>query len=81
MRGWSSITIGVIGGPSSKDDPARGQFLSPDTLVPDAGLVLDDNRCRRWSVVKGGPGARTIPLAHTLVPDAGLVLDDNRYRK
>ncbi|MEZ4633594.1 MAG: RHS repeat-associated core domain-containing protein [Caldilineaceae bacterium] len=25
-------------------DPSLGQFLSPDTLVPDAGLVLDDNR-------------------------------------
>ena len=37
------MTIDVGGGLSSKDDPPLGQFLSPDTLVPDAGLVLDDN--------------------------------------
>jgi hypothetical protein len=79
------MTIGVGGGQSSKDAPALGQFLSPDTLVPDAGLVLDDNRCRQSSVVRrhrtDNPALGQFLSPDTLVPDAGLVLDDNRGRQ
>jgi hypothetical protein len=40
-RQFSTMEIrsSVVSGPSSV-------FTSADTIVPDAGLVLDDNRCR-----------------------------------
>ncbi len=42
-------------------DPSLGQFLSPDTLVPDAGLVLDYNR---YMYVRGNPLKYTDPTGH-----------------
>ncbi len=44
-----------------KGRPALGQFLSPDTLVPDAGLVLDYNR---YMYVRGNPLKYTDPSGH-----------------
>ncbi|MBI1294010.1 hypothetical protein GC175_03495, partial [bacterium] len=42
-------------------DPSIGQFLSPDTLVPDAGLVLDYNR---YMYVRGNPLKYSDPSGH-----------------
>ena len=42
-------------------DPSLGQFLSPDTLVPDAGQVLDYNR---YLYVRGNPLKYTDPTGH-----------------
>jgi RHS repeat-associated protein len=42
-------------------DPALGTFISPDTLVPDPGLVLDYNR---YMYVRGNPLRYTDPSGH-----------------
>jgi RHS repeat-associated protein len=42
-------------------DPALGTFISPDTLVPDPGLVLDYNR---YMYVRGNPLRYTDPTGH-----------------
>jgi RHS repeat-associated protein len=42
-------------------DPALGTFISPDTLVPDPGLVLDYNR---YMYVRGNPLRYTNPSGH-----------------
>jgi len=42
-------------------DPALGTFLSPDTLVPDAGRVIDYNR---FLYVRGNPLKYTDPSGH-----------------
>ena len=59
-------------------DPAPGQFLSPDTLVPDAGLVLDYNR---YMYVRGNPLKYTDPSGHIAVcfqggPDSWFKSED-----
>jgi RHS repeat-associated protein len=42
-------------------DPALGTFISPDTLVPDPGLVFDYNR---YMYVRGNPLRYTDPTGH-----------------
>ena len=42
-------------------DPALGQFVSPDTLVPDASRVLDYNR---YMYVRGNPLKYSDPSGH-----------------
>jgi RHS repeat-associated protein len=42
-------------------DPALGTFISPDTLVPDPGLVFDYNR---YMYVRGNPLRYTDPSGH-----------------
>jgi len=42
-------------------DPALGTFLSPDTLVPDAGRVIDYNR---FLYVRGNPLSYSDPSGH-----------------
>jgi RHS repeat-associated protein len=37
-------------------DPSLGTFISPDTLVPDAGVALDYNR---FMIVRGNPIRQT----------------------
>ena len=46
---------------SSAFDATLGQFLSPDTLVPDAGQVLDYNR---YLYARGNPLKYTDPTGH-----------------
>ena len=50
-------------------DPALGQFLSPDTLVPDAGLVLDYNR---YMYGRGNPLKYTDPSGHCPTKSNGV---------
>jgi pimeloyl-ACP methyl ester carboxylesterase len=45
-------------------DSALGQFLSPDTLVPDAGVLFDYNR---YMYVRGNPLKYTDPSGHVAV--------------
>ena len=42
-------------------DPALGTFVSPDTLVPDPGMVIDYNR---FLYVRGNPLGYTDPSGH-----------------
>jgi RHS repeat-associated protein len=42
-------------------DPQLGTFISPDTLVPDAGVVFDYNR---YMYVRGNPLKYTDPTGH-----------------
>jgi hypothetical protein len=42
-------------------DPTRGTFLSPDTLVPDAGVLFDYNR---FMYTRGNPLKYTDPTGH-----------------
>jgi RHS repeat-associated protein len=49
-------------------DSALGQFLSPDTVVPDAGVVLDYNR---YMYVRGNPLKYTDPTGHCAVLEDG----------
>ncbi len=51
--------IGLIA--KGYNGPTLGQFLSPDTLVPDAGQVLDYNR---YMYVRGNPLKSTDPTGH-----------------
>lgn len=46
-------------------DPALGTFLSPDTLVPDAGRVVDYNR---FLYVRGNPLKYSDPSGHCPAP-------------
>ena len=54
-------------------DPAIGHFISPDTIVPDPGNVLDYNR---YMYVRGSPLKYTDPSGHCPAPseDSGNVL-------
>ncbi|MEZ4661501.1 MAG: RHS repeat-associated core domain-containing protein [Caldilineaceae bacterium] len=54
-------------------DPVIGQFISPDTLVPDAGSVLDYNR---YLYVRGNPLNANDPSGHCPRPssDTGSVI-------
>jgi RHS repeat-associated protein len=45
-------------------DPVTGQFVSPDTLVPDATNLFDYNRCM---YVRGNPLKYTNPTGHCTV--------------
>jgi hypothetical protein len=47
-------------------DSARGTFLSPDTLVPDAGVLFDYNR---YMYVRGNPLKYTDPTGHFVEDD------------
>ena len=49
-------------------DPALGTFLSPDTLVPDAGAVVDYNR---FLYAQGNPLKYADPNGHCAVLDDG----------
>jgi RHS repeat-associated protein len=49
-------------------DPALGTFISPDTLVPDPGLVFDYNR---YMYVRGNPLKYRDPSGHCAVLDDG----------
>ena len=44
-------------------DPALGTFVSPDSLVPDPGMVIDYNR---FLYVRGNPIGYTDPFGHDL---------------
>ena len=48
-------------------DPSLGQFISPDTIVPDPAMVIDYNR---YAYVRGNPLRRSDPSGH--VPCEGM---------
>ncbi len=45
-------------------DPALGQFLSPDPLVPDPAFLLDHNR---YLYARGNPLKYTDPSGHVAI--------------
>ena len=45
------------------DDPALGAFISPDSMVPDAGIVID---CNRLLYTRGNPLRYTDPSGNIL---------------
>ena len=47
-------------------DPALGTFLSPDTIVPDAGAVIDYNR---YLYARGNPLRYSDPTGHYIYED------------
>jgi RHS repeat-associated protein len=49
------------------DDPQLGTFISPDTLVPDPGVVFDYNR---YMYVRGNPMRLVDPTGHCASPPA-----------
>jgi RHS repeat-associated protein len=49
-------------------DPALGTFISPDTLVPDPGLVFDYNR---YMYVRGNPLKYVDPTGHCATTSSG----------
>ena len=49
-------------------DPDLGQFLSPDTLVPDPGNLFDYNR---YLYTRGNPMRYTDPTGHCATLDNG----------
>jgi len=51
-------------------DPALGIFLSPDTLVPDAGRVIDYNR---FLYVRGNPLKYSDPSGHCAFDENGNI--------
>jgi len=44
FTGQKSDSTGLLYMNARYYDPAQGTFLSPDTIVPDAGAVIDYNR-------------------------------------
>ena len=49
-------------------DPALGTFLSPDTVVPDAGAVIDYNR---YLYARGNPVKYADPSGHCSTTKSG----------
>jgi RHS repeat-associated protein len=49
-------------------DPTLGQFISPDTLVPDAGVLIDYNR---YGYARGNPMRFSDPSGHCATLSSG----------
>jgi len=51
-------------------DPQLGQFISPDTLVPDATQLMDFNR---YAYARGNPMKYNDPTGHCVEPVSGVI--------
>ena len=64
FTGQKSDATGLLYYNARYYDPALGTFISPDTMIPDPGMVIDYNR---FLYVRGNPFKYTDPSGHDLV--------------